>query len=661
MKRGKIHQRKIFGIALAVLVISSICGALLGIVNLEPVSASPGIIYVPDDYAKIQWAVDNATSGDTIIVSDGTYTENIDVNKAHLTIRSENGAGSTIVQAATSNDDVFRVIANWVNITGFTVQNAAGSGFAGIYLYYAGHCNISSNNVTNNSNDGIKLWYSSDNTLTNNNASNNWYGIYLDESSSNTITNNNANSNDWYGIYLDSSSNNTLTNNTASSNYNDGIYLSSSSNNTLTNNTASNNNWGIYLDSSSNNTLTNNNATSNTFDGIYLRSSSNNNTLIDNTANSNRNGIFLDSSSNNTLTNNTANSNDSGIFLDSSSNNTLTNNNANSNDWCGIYLDESSSNTLTNNNASNNSNDGIKLWYSSDNTLTNNTMSGNTRNFFVNGNSLSRYTQNIDTSNTVDGKPIYYWVNHYDEQVPHDAGFVGIVNSTNITVRNLTLTKNSHGVLLAYTDNSSIEDVTASNNYYDGIYLDESSSSSSNNTLTNNTANSNDSDGICLDESSSNTITNNNANSNDWYGIYLMWFSSHNTIYLNNFVNNVFNAVSLSGTTNTWNSTEEITYTYKGSNHTGHLGNYWDDYTGSDIDGDGIGETPYTIDSDADSYPLVEPFENYEPPAPPPPPPVGGTIYPMNKLTILAPWIALAVLLAGSLTWLTLRRRRAHG
>jgi len=36
---------------------------------------------VPDNYAKIQWAVDNASAGDTIIVRDGTYTENVDVKK----------------------------------------------------------------------------------------------------------------------------------------------------------------------------------------------------------------------------------------------------------------------------------------------------------------------------------------------------------------------------------------------------------------------------------------------------------------------------------------------------------------------------------------------------------------------------------------------------
>ena len=36
---------------------------------------------MPDDYAKIQWAVDNASVGDTIIVRDGTYTENVDGKK----------------------------------------------------------------------------------------------------------------------------------------------------------------------------------------------------------------------------------------------------------------------------------------------------------------------------------------------------------------------------------------------------------------------------------------------------------------------------------------------------------------------------------------------------------------------------------------------------
>jgi pectin methylesterase-like acyl-CoA thioesterase len=66
--------------------------------NNAPFPLPANTIYVPDDYATIQWAVDNAMIGDTIIVRDGVYTENVNVNK-RLTIRSEKGPSSTIVRA----------------------------------------------------------------------------------------------------------------------------------------------------------------------------------------------------------------------------------------------------------------------------------------------------------------------------------------------------------------------------------------------------------------------------------------------------------------------------------------------------------------------------------------------------------------------------------
>jgi hypothetical protein len=42
------------------------------------------------------------------------------------------------------------------------------------------------------------------------------------------------------------------------------------------------------------------------------------------------------------------------------------------------------------------------------------------------------------------------------------------------------------------------------------------------------------------------------------------------------------------------------------------------------------------------------------------PPAVGGEAYPVNKISVLAPWIALGVVLAGGSTWYVLRRRRAR-
>ena len=154
-------------------------------------------------------------------------------------------------------------------------------------------------------------------------------------------------------------------------------------------------------------------------------------------------------------------------------------------------------------------------------------------NFGVESGSLFDYIQSIDAGNKVDGKPIYYWVNQHDAQVPGDAGFVGVVNSTNITVKDLILTKNREGVLFAYTEDSRIENVTASNNYY-GIRLYELS----NNTLADNTASNNTDIGILLTSSSDNTLTNNTANSNNWLGIFLASSSNDNTITNNTISNN---------------------------------------------------------------------------------------------------------------------------
>ena len=110
------------------------------------------------------------------------------------------------------------------------------------------------------------------------------------------------------------------------------------------------------------------------------------------------------------ISGNNASENGFGIFLVSSNNNTITNNYASNNEVTGIGLSENSrSNIITGNNASYNMGGaGIALANSGNNTLRNNLMSDNYHNLDAEGFSYSELDNDIDTSNLVDGKPIYY-------------------------------------------------------------------------------------------------------------------------------------------------------------------------------------------------------------------------------------------------------------
>ena len=280
-------------------------------------------------------------------------------------------------------------------------------------------------------------------------------------------------------------------------------------------------------------------------------------------------GICLDHVSHCSISNNTCESNKDDILLIWASKNTISSNICQSN---GIHSEDSSNNTIT-------------------------------HNTFVNGGLyVLRSYQNTVENNTVNGKPLAYLEDISDSTIT-DAGQVVLVNCSNITVKNLDLSNTCMGIELFGTNNCKIVNNIMNSNTWNGIAL---FSNSSNNTISNNTMSGNYR-GICSTGSSNNIIKNNNI-LNNYYGIE---HSSNNLIYLNNFIDNAEDNV-LAWDGNIWNSPAEITYTYSGNTHTSYLGNYWSDYTGSDADGDGIGDTPYSIDSDADNYPLVEPFGNYE-------------------------------------------------
>ena len=232
-------------------------------------------------------------------------------------------------------------------------------------------------------------------------------------------------------------------------------------------------------------------------------------------------GIYLDNASYCNITRNNITANRYGIWLDHSSNhNTISKNSVTENNDFGVWLRRSSSNSISGNNVTANSHSGILLLYSSNNVLRNNEMANNLYNFRVDGSEFSHFLNDVDASNIVDGKPIYYWINEQDRPIPLDAGQVTLLNCTNITIQNLNLTHNGSGALLAYTLNSTITQNNVEDTVY-GIWLYESSGNSIfGNSIAKNSV------GIAIQNSSGNSISGNKIRDN----VFCLWlYESSNT------------------------------------------------------------------------------------------------------------------------------------
>ena len=183
---------------------------------------------------------------------------------------------------------------------------------------------------------------------------------------------------------------------------------------------------------------------------------------------------------------------------------------------------------------------------------------------------------------------------------------IEIIYSNNNKISGNILSNNNCGIDIAFSSNNIISNNNIMNNR-GGIDIYFSNSNIiNNNTILNNHH------GLKLEASKDNLITNNSVKNNKGCGIYFHNVGTDN-VYLNNFINNTPNTGSyLRSPSVRMNSIEEITYTYNGRIYTSYMGNYWSDYTGSDTNGDGIGDIPYHISTDAsDMFPLMKKFEAY--------------------------------------------------
>jgi hypothetical protein len=82
-------------------------------------------IHVPADKPTIQAAIDAAVNGDTVLVSDGTYKENINFNGKAITVTSVNGSSKTTIDGGAADSVVtFTTNAGFTSVlSGFTITN----------------------------------------------------------------------------------------------------------------------------------------------------------------------------------------------------------------------------------------------------------------------------------------------------------------------------------------------------------------------------------------------------------------------------------------------------------------------------------------------------------------------------------------------------------
>jgi parallel beta-helix repeat protein len=461
--------------------------------------------------------------------------------------------------------------------------------------------------------------YGSNCKITSNEIQAEYGGIRIRNTNNHIISGNKIDAKVEAGIAFGSSSYNIVTENTiATSIMVGGVDLSRSDHNTFSRNTL----HFVSLYHSSHNIFDQNNLPQ----GISLRSSSNYNKITENS---------IKDFNKLTETN----------FMSSGS----------------IKLNGCEGNIVSSNTISNSG--GIFLDTSSNNTLRNNSVSGAGKSFEVSVSpqpSVSSFINDIDDSNTINGKKIYYLIDKSDLSINPSTypniGYLALVNCKRITVENNHL--NSQGMLLAWTTDSLITNNDISNNYGDGVTL----TYALRNKIMNNNVDSNRGTGIALSYSNQTIISGNHITRNQ-IGISLIHStenstisennitdqdvgisfqsSSSNLIYRNNFVNNTKQVYDVG-----W---EGIGQPFPGiplpskniwENDSPAGGNYWSDYSGMET---------YVIDeNNVDHYPQAQQI-TFSALAPTPTPSVPE----FSSLSIL-----LLVLVATVISLLLCRRHR---
>ncbi len=296
---------------------------------------------------------------------------------------------------------------------------------------------------------------------------------------------------------------------------------------------------GLELAFSSNNRVEENIIANNSVVGIDLDGSQNNNNIIrNNLLQCNNYGVDVDSSARNLFQENLLTENGLGVSFDACGENTMIGNIIQGGDY-GIFLVSSWNNVFTGNTLRDATVFGIFLQSSNFNVFTSNAM-GNCS-IMMYGYDALEYRNDIDSTNTVNGKPVYYIYGQKGVLIPDDAGEVLLIDSKQCIIKGLRLDKGTVGVMLAYSSNTIIQGNIITNQSMIGIDL--GSADNNKNLIQGNILQEN---GYGIDvENSKDTLLRKNRILRNGHGIYLG--NTHTTIILRNTISR--NNYGISATT----------------------------------------------------------------------------------------------------------------
>jgi nitrous oxidase accessory protein len=232
-----------------------------------PGAATAGRVFTVSPGESIAAAIDRASDGDTIMVREGIYHENLNIDKGIRLI----GEGNPVINGSGKGSPVSLTIGG-TTIDGFTLTGS-GSGLYGSGIKVSSNRNSITNNIIRDNEDGIRFILQSESNVVSGNRiyNNTGSGISGEQLRNITLVSNAIINNSGSGVEILFSRNVEIGRNTIRYNQGSGLYLSYVTYAYLRTNTVANNRGGGIMALSGGRTVAEGNTIEeNMGPGIYL-------------------------------------------------------------------------------------------------------------------------------------------------------------------------------------------------------------------------------------------------------------------------------------------------------------------------------------------------------------------------------------------------------